>query len=434
MAMEIAAKAFFVMFLVLINGFFVAAEFALVKVRRARLEASAADGSQLARMALHVTHNLDSYLSGCQLGITLASLGLGWIGEPLVAKTLEPLFEHLGVAEQHMHVISFVIAFSIITFLHISIGEQVPKMMAIVKDQSVAQYCAPPLILFYKIFKPFIWVLNTSSNIMLRAIGINTSEAHDEMTEEEVRLLLAEAASGGHLSDTEQVMMENILDLEDKIVRPYIVPRNQIVFLDSTRPVTENLQIAADSGHSRLPLCDGDLDHIHGIVHTKDLFAALATNQSPDRLADLARPVMFVPESTRLDRLLQRFQRDHGHLALVVSEYGDISGMITLENVLEQVVGPIQDEFDNEQPLLRKVGGGFIADGACRLSELAEKAGLDVPPDTEVDTIGGLLMELLGHLPTVNETVDCGEHRLTALAVETTRVISVRIDLIAIKG
>lgn len=434
MALEIAAKIFFVMVLVLINGFFVAAEFALVKVRRARLEASAADGSKLARMALHVTHNLDSYLSGCQLGITLASLGLGWIGEPLVAKTLEPLFEHLGVAEQHMHVISFIIAFSGITFLHISIGEQVPKMMAIVKDQPVAQYCAPPLILFYKIFKPVIWVLNTSSNIMLRAIGINASETHSEMTEEEVRMLLTEAASGGHLTNAEQVMMENVLDLEDKIVRPYVVPRNQIIFLDNTRPVAENLQIAADSGHSRLPLCNGDLDHIHGILHTKDLFAALATNQSPDRLAGLARPVMFVPESARLDHLLQKFQRDHEHLALVVSEYGDICGMITLENVLEQVVGPIQDEFDNEQPLLRKAGDGFIADGTCLLSELAEKTGLDVPPETEVDTIGGLLMELLGHLPTVNETVDCGGHQLTTLAVETTRVISVRIDLIAIKG
>ncbi|HEX9665961.1 MAG TPA: hemolysin family protein [Thermodesulfobacteriota bacterium] len=421
-------KIFLVFLLVAANGFFVAAEFALVKLRIQEIKILARKGSKTAKLVEKIVANLDAYLSACQLGITLASLGLGWVGEPLVARSIEPAFNSLGIPEDRVHLVAFPIAFIIITLLHITLGEQVPKILAIKKYKRTALTISMPLAIFYKIFKPFIWVLNTISNLMLRVIGIQITSEHGEVhTEDEVRAILLESAAVGHLTLGERLIMENVLDLENKIARRYMLPRDQIIYLDKNDTMEEKLRIASESGHTRLPLCDGDLDHIIGIVHVKDIFQTLARKQELKALVDVARKPTFLPETFALDALLREFQKKHTALAILVDEYGVVSGMITLENVLEELVGPIQDEFDSEAPSIMKIGAdSFEVDAACTVDEIEKKLEIELS-DSNADTIGGVLIEMLGHIPTVNESAVLGEHEVTVLEADPTRVRRVRI-------
>jgi CBS domain containing-hemolysin-like protein len=421
-------KIFLVLSLVSANGFFVAAEFALVKLRIQEIKILARKGSKTAELVEAIVRDLDAYLSACQLGITLASLGLGWVGEPLVAKTIEPLFNTLGIPEENVHYVALPIAFIIITLLHITAGEQVPKILAIKKHRPTAFVISMPLVIFYKIFKPFIWVLNEISNLMLRAIGIQIASEHGEVhTEDEVRAILLESAAVGHLTPGERLIMENVLDLENKIARRYMLPRNQIVYLDKNDTMEEKLRIASESGHTRLPLCDGDLDHIIGIVHVKDIFQALASGEELKALVDVARKPTFLPETATLDALLREFQKKHTALAILVDEYGVVSGMITIENVIEELVGPIQDEFDSEAQSIMKIGAdSYEVDATCTVDEIEKKLEIELS-DSDADTIGGVLMEMLGHIPTVNENAILGEHEVTVLEADPTRVRRVRI-------
>jgi CBS domain containing-hemolysin-like protein len=417
-----------VLSLVAANGFFVAAEFALVKLRIQEIKILARKGSKTAKLVERIVRDLDAYLSACQLGITLASLGLGWVGEPVVAKMIEPIFNTLGIPEENVHFVALPIAFVIITLLHITAGEQVPKIFAIKKHRPTAYVIAMPLVIFYKIFKPFIWILNTISNLMLRVIGIQIASEHGEVhTEDEVRAILLESAAVGHLTPGERLIMENVLDLENKIARRYMLPRNQIVYLDKNDTMEEKLRIASESGHTRLPLCDGDLDHILGIVHVKDIFQALARGEELKALVDLARKPTFLPETVTLDALLREFQKKHTALAILVDEYGVVSGMITLENVLEELVGPIQDEFDSEAPSIKKVGADtFEVDAACTVDEIEKKLEIELS-DSNADTIGGVLIEKLGHIPTVSENTVLADHEVTVLEADQKRIRRVLI-------
>ncbi|HEX9830888.1 MAG TPA: hemolysin family protein [Thermodesulfobacteriota bacterium] len=421
-------KLLFVLFLVLANGFFVAAEFALVKLRVQEIKLLARQGSKTAALVEQIVTNLDAYLSACQLGITLASLGLGWVGEPLVARTIEPAFNILGIPEDRVHFVAFPLAFIIITLLHITVGEQVPKILAIKKHKATALVISMPLAIFYKIFKPFIWVLNTLSNWMLRLIGIQIDSEHGEVhTEDEVRAILLESAAVGHLTLSERLIMENVLDLENKIARRYMLPRNQIVYLDINDSLEENLHIASESEYTRLPLCDGDLDHVIGIVHVKDIFKALANKEDIKSLVDIARKPTFLPETVILDVLLREFQKKHTALALLVDEHGVVSGMITLEDVLEELVGPIQDEFDSETPTIVKKGTDtFEVDAASTIDEIEKKLGIELS-DSDADTIGGVLIERFGYIPTANENITLGQHEITILEAEPTRIRRVLI-------
>lgn len=421
-------KILLVLSLVAANGFFVAAEFALVKLRIQEIKILARKGSKTAKLVEAIVRDLDAYLSACQLGITLASLGLGWVGEPVVAKMIEPVFNTLGIPEENVHFVALPIAFIIITLLHITAGEQVPKILAIKKHRPTAYVISMPLVIFYKTFKPFIWILNTISNLMLRVIGIQIRSEHgEEHTEDEVRAILLESAAVGHLTPGERLIMENVLDLENKVARRYMVPRNQIVYLDKNDTMEEKLRIASESGHTRLPLCDGDLDHIFGIVHVKDIFQALARGEELKALVDVARKPTFLPETATLDALLLEFQKKHTALAILVDEYGVVSGMITIENVIEELVGPIQDEFDSEAPSIMKIGAdSYEVDAACTVDEIEKKLEIELS-DSNADTIGGVLMEMLGHIPTVSENAILGEHEVTVLEADPTRVRRVRI-------
>ena len=263
-----------VLCLVAANGFFVAAEFALVKVRLGEVRVQARKGRKGAKTVESILGHLDGYLSACQLGITLASLGLGWVGEPMIARALEPLMDWIGVSHDKAHFFAFPIAFATITFLHITIGEQVPKMYAIQRYNSTAMVCGFPLVIFYRIFKPFIWVLNASSNVMLRMLGIEAGGHGEAHTRDELRLVLLESSAGGHVSPRERKFMENVLGLDEKSARAFMLPRNQIEFLDAGNSIDSSIKQAAESGHSRLPICEGDLDHLIGILHVKDVFRA----------------------------------------------------------------------------------------------------------------------------------------------------------------
>lgn len=413
-----------VVLLLFANGFFVAAEFALVKVRLSQIEDLARKGSWTAKVTESVLERLDAYLSACQLGITLASLGLGWVGEPVVARLLEPIVVACGLSAERAHYIALPVAFVTISSLHIILGELAPKSLAIRAARPTSLAVSLPLLLFYRTFLPFIWVLNTAANLFLRMCGVRPiQEGVETHTADELRLILAESAAGGELSRRERLMMENVLDLEDKVVRQVMVPRRDIVYLNTRKSITDNLELISDSRHTRFPLCDGELDRVVGMVHTKDVLIAQMDGEPITSLGRMARRIPFLAETMRLDVVLREFQKTRTHVAMVVDEFGSISGMITFENVLEEIIGPIQDEFDRELPqIIKRSAGRFHIDGLCPVSDLADELGVTLPEDLEAETTGGMVVELLGHLPDAGEKVKVGRFEFRVLDAEPTRV------------
>lgn len=424
-------KMALVLILVIANGFFVAAEFALVKIRLQEIRILAREGSRAARLVESIMENLSAYLSACQLGITLASLGLGWIGEPLVARSIEPVFEVLNIPQDKVHLVAFPLAFFFITFLHITIGEQVPKILAIKKYRPTAYAVSLPLIVFYTIFKPFIWFLNTVSNFMLSAIGIQADSDHGEViTEDELRSILIESTELGHLTQRKQLIMENVLDLENKIARNYMVPRNEIVYLDKNDKLEQQLNVASDSGHTRFPICDGQLDNVEGIIHVKDIFQAYAKKQNITDISLVARKPTFLLETITLEKLFRELQNNNMVMAMLVDEYGVVSGMITIENIIEQLVGPIQDEFDQETPgIIKKGENSFEVDAACTIHEIQKKLDITFTGTTS-ETVGGAVTEAFEHIPEINEKIVIGDYEFTVLESDTMKVKRVLINKI----
>ncbi|MDH3298540.1 MAG: hemolysin family protein, partial [Gemmatimonadota bacterium] len=382
------------------------------------------------RLANRMLERLDVYLSACQLGITLASLGLGWVGEPVVAKMLEPAFQLFGLPQEKVHFAAFPVAFFIITYLHLTVGEQAPKIGAIQRPRTTTLFIAYPLAVFYRVFRPFIFLINVSSNAMLRAVGLKSVSEHDQaITEDEVRVILTESAAMGHLGAGERRMLENVLDLEDKIARRHMVRRSEVLYLDRHDPMKTKLEIASQSGHTRFPLCEGGLDHVVGIVHIKDVFKAMSRGDELTSLVQLAREPLFLPETVHLDALLKEFQRSKNHMAVLVDEYGSASGIITIENVLEEMVGPIEDEFDAEVPLIVKKGEGrFEVEAACPIDEFTKKCDVTLPAGSVADSVGGLLIETLARIPRTGEKVRLGNYEVTVLDSEATRVVRVLIE------
>jgi CBS domain containing-hemolysin-like protein len=419
----VLAKLGAIALLVFLNGFFVAAEFALVKVRGSQLEALSAEGNMGAGIARQVMTNLDAYLSACQLGITLASLGLGWIGEPFLARMLQPLFALASIQSPAIiRATSFALAFSIITFLHIVLGEQAPKILAIRKALATSIVISPPLRLFYIVFKPAIWFLNASSNWVLKHLLRLEPAAHGEgsHSEEELRLILDQSERTDEVSSLGRDLLINALDLRRRVVRDIMTPRGEVVFLDIDVSFEENVKKALESRHTRFPLCRGHLDNTIGLIHIKELVPMMRDPQ-PDLLR-IKRELIPVPEMMSLEKLLNLFLTKHAHLAIVVDEYGGTVGMVTLENVLEEIVGDIQDEFDTEKAEFRKINENeFSVDGAVGLYELQDLAGLELE-SADVSTIGGYVTHLLGHLPKQGEQVQIGDYLVTISETDGRRV------------
>src|SRR5947209_1894575 len=421
--MVILGKLAAIAALVALNAFFVACEFSVVKVRTTQLDALLEEGNLRAVFAKHIRGHLDAYLSATQLGITLASLGLGWIGEQFLARLLEPAFV---LANIHSHTlvstISITLAFLGITFLHIVFGELAPKYIAIGNPLSVSLALARPLGAFYILFKPAIWVLNKSSNFFLQKLLRIKPVAGSELahSEEELRLILDESEKSDEVSELGRDLLVNALDLRQRVVRDIMTPRGEVVFLDLEESFEVNVKRAIESRHTRFPLCRGHLDNAVGLIHIKELMPMMR-DPHPE-LMRIKREMIPVPEMMSLEKLLNLFLTKHAHLALVVDEYGGTVGMVTLENVLEEIVGDIQDEFDTEKAEFRKINENeFTVAGSLGLYELRDLAGLELE-SADVSTIGGYVTHLLGHLPKQGEQVRIGDYLVTISQTDGRRV------------
>jgi CBS domain containing-hemolysin-like protein len=409
--------------LVFLNGFFVACEFAIIKVRDSQLDALVDEGNRRAGFIKHVRGHLDTYLSATQLGVTLASLALGWIGEQFLEKMIEPIFVMVGVYSHALVTsISVAIAFFSITFLHIVFGELAPKYIAITKPLPTALRLVQPLRAFYILFRPVIWLLHKSSNLILQDLlrmqpVSGTELAHSE---EELRLILDQSERSEEVSSLGHDLLVNALDLRERVVRDIMTPRGEVVYLDLEEDFETNLKKVIESRHTRFPLCRGHLDNTIGLIHVKELLPILR-DPSPD-LMGIRRELIPIPEMMSLEKLLNLFLSKHAHVAIVVDEYGGTVGMVTLENVLEELVGDIQDEFDTDKEEFRKINENeFSVDGALGLYELRDAVGLEVE-SADVSTIGGYVTHLLGHLPKQGEQVQIDGYLVTVSQSDSRRV------------
>ncbi|MFQ5652673.1 MAG: hemolysin family protein [bacterium] len=424
-------QVFVIFLLVFLNGFFVAAEFAFVKVRASQLERRANEGGLAAKTAKRIRNNLDVYLSACQVGITFASLALGWIGEPFIARGLEPLFLKMGIESLTVvHSFAFAVAFAIITYLHIVLGEMAPKSLSIRQAEKTAIWVAIPLDIFYKVFKPFIAVLNHSALVIIRLVGISPeTDSEMALSGEELKLIFAHSEKSGHLTDREVEIMENVLALHDKTAKQIMIPRTAVVYLSTTNTFSENLQITQENQHTRYPLCNGDLDHVIGMVHIKDVLAATARGEKGLRMSKLKRDVIFYPETISLDALFREFQRTKLHMAVVIDEYGGTTGIVTLEDVLEELVGEIYDEFDQPVALVRQVGRKeYLIDGLCPVKMCEEKLGIKFP-EFDVETIGGVVFSLAGHIPKPGHKLQFENGLFIIDSIDRQRIARVRLIL-----
>lgn len=420
-----------VVFLVLLNGFFVAAEFAIVKIRDTQLEPLVAQGHRRARVARGIVHNLDAALSATQLGITLASLGLGWVGKPVFASVLAPVISYFNVGPAQADWMAFMVGFTIITFLHIVAGELAPKSLAIQKPLPTSLWVALPLQWFYNVFFPVIWLLNHAAFWLLRRCGLEpVSEAELAHSEEEIRLILAQSRRFARGPTLGQDIALNAFALRQRAVREIMRPRHEIIALDADASMAECLAVAEQTRYSRFPLCEkGDLDQTLGVVHSKDIVAFRSRAKVGRDLTSVARKILFVPETAPLEKLLGLFLERKLHLALVVDEYGSTVGLATLENVLEELVGPIEDEFDQEEPLIRRVNDVvWELNGSLPVFKLAQLIRVPLEHPSHASTVSGLMMQHLGRFPQVGDVLALDGWELRVLEIAGTRVTRIQLQ------
>ncbi|MCY7483922.1 hemolysin family protein [Paenibacillus alvei] len=391
----------FVLLLVFLNGFFVAAEFAMVKVRGSRLDTLVQEGNAKAKLTRHVTEHLDAYLSACQLGITLASLGLGWIGEKTVAQLLYKPLTALGAGTAVITSISTAIAFIFITVLHIVLGELAPKTLAIRKSERVALWTAGPLSLFYKVMYPFIWLLNGTANLVLKLFGIEPASEHESAhTEEEIRILVKESHKSGYIDNTELALVDNIFDFTETHAREIMIPRTDMICLYVQDSFEVNKTKVLTEMHTRYPVCDNDKDNIIGFIHIRDIVKA---PENLDSIRSIVRPMLSVPESMSISALLKLMQKNKVQIALLIDEFGGTAGLVTLEDIMEEIVGEIQDEFDEERPQIEKKNEtNFSIDGRLLIEEVNAYFGTEISSE-DYDTIGGWMYAMVEVPPRVGQ-------------------------------
>lgn len=413
--------------LVGINGVFVAAEFAMVKVRKTRLAELSENGSGKARTALDVTGKLDAYLSACQLGITLASLGLGWLGEPAIAKLIEPLFAGLGVKSAlYAHTAAVVIAFLIITFLHIVLGELVPKSLAIQKAETMALATAGFIKGFYWFFYPVIWTLNGVANLILKIFRVQPANESDlSHSEEELRMLVDASQKHGYLDKMEGKLLDNVFEFSDRIASEVMIPRQDMVCIFLQDSFEEILEIVKSHGHSRYVLCDDDKDNVLGLVHLRDIIRLQEQTGQKD-ISQIKRDILAVPESMPISHLVQRMRSERTHMAIIVDEFGGSAGLVTLEDMLEELVGEIYDEFDPEELTIQQLGENeYMLNGRTLLEEVSEMLGVELEEET-VSTIGGYVFSRLGRKPAKGDAVYYDGYCFEVVEVLGFRITKVR--------
>jgi len=417
------------LFLVLLNGFFVAAEFAFVRVRSTSVEQLAAEGRTGSKALEGVMDKLDDYLAVTQLGITIASLGLGWVGEPAVASLLEPVIGSV-VPEGLLHLVAFALGFGIITFLHVVFGELAPKTIAIAEAERLSLFVAPPMTMFYYLFYPGIVVFNGTANAFTSLIGIPpASETDETLGEREIRRILSRSGREGHVDMAEVEMIERIFELDDKIVREIMVPRPDVVTIQKTATLPEFKDMVLESGHTRYPVVEKDEDQIVGLIDVKDVIQVSEAEQSTVRAGDLARDMLVVPESTAINDLLLQFRTERQQVAAVIDEWGAFEGLVTVEDAVEAIVGDIRDDFDvdEETPAIRaREDGSYEVDGGVPLAEINET--LDVAFESEsYETIGGVVIDELGQAPDTGDTVAIGGYDFAVTGVDGNRISTLEV-------
>jgi CBS domain containing-hemolysin-like protein len=413
--------------LVLVNAFFVAAEFAMVRVRPTRVQELVEEGHWQARILATLQRRLDAFLSATQLGITLTSLGLGWIGEPAFAHLLAGVFAALGIESPRViQNTSIAVAFAVITFLHIVIGELVPKTYAIRFTERVALWVAVPMRLFQLVFAPALWLLHRAARSTLALLGV-TADTSGELahSEEELRMVLAESHRLGVLSGTKRQLLENVIDYTERTARHVMVPRADIAYLSLAQPLEENLAVVTQAAATRFPLCSTDIDHVIGMIHVKDLFIRRDQIRASEDLAAIKREILFVPETRPLDLLQRDFQQRRTHMAIVVDEYGGTSGLVTLEDVIEELIGEIQDEFDREPPSVQETPEGVVFDGLTLIDDVADRLGVKLPETSDVSTLGGFVTAQIGRMPRPGDKISVDGYELKVVEIKGRRVTKV---------
>ncbi len=414
--------------LVFFNGFFVAAEFAMVKVRASQLELLVRSGSFFARFAQVINSNLNGFLSATQLAITLTSLGLGWFGERIAAGTAILISRNmqLDLSDAMVHTIALPLSFSFITFLHIVFGELIPKAVAIRRTETAVLTAAIPLRVFEFVFRPAIWILSRFADMVLALIGIDPSQEHELHSPEEIRFLLEESRESGALADDEHELIENVFDFKETEVRQIMVPRPKIAAIDAAMPSAKIIDKVIDEGYSRLPVYSGTIDNIIGAVFSKDLLA-LVSYSSVVILQDVMHPAIFVQEHEKISNLLRRMKKERFHLAVVLDEFGGTAGVVTLEDVIEEIVGEIQDEHDDETQPVEERSSEFFVNAATAISDLNEHLPYALLESEEYDTLGGLLNSIAGHIPQAGEEFRIPGYQ--AIVVEATKRTVVKVRL-----
>lgn len=418
------------LFLVLLNGFFVLSEFAIVKIRRSRLEELVKREVPSAKLALKITGKLDSYLSATQLGITLSSLGLGWIGEPAVARLLEVPFKYfIGENPVLLHSVSFVIAFSFITLLHVVVGEIVPKSIAIAKAEKSVLLVARPLHWFWIVFYPVIKIFDFIAAMILHTINIKPASEGEESahSEEELKIIVGESLKGGYLDTIENEIIQNAVSFSDTMAKEIMTPRKDMICLYDDNSYEENMQIVTTTKHTRYPYCKEGKDNIIGMVHLRDLLETMLSENPSRELEKLVREMIIVPESASISNILLQMNRRQIHTALVVDEYGGTAGLLTMEDILEEVIGDISDEHDKKSEDYHKIDENtYSFDGMLDLERVADVLGISFEEDTEQVTIGGYVFNLLERMPVVGDVISDEFCEYEVLATEGARIVRIK--------
>lgn len=427
-------EIFWTFFLVFANGFFVAAEFAIVKVRASQIEIKIKTGSQVAQVAKHITTHLDGYLAATQLGITLSSLALGWVGEAVMTDIVGSAFSWFNVelAEGVAKNLGHVLAFTIITVLHIVFGELAPKSIAIQRPVGTTMGIALPLRFFYLVFRPIIWVLNGFANLLLRLMGFQVNVGESHHSSEELQYLLDQGRESGALDMAEHELIKNVFDFNERIVKNIMVPRTKISAIEMECPGKDVIERITKEGYSRIPIYDDNIDQIIGIVHTKDILPILA-NGKELVLRNIIRKPYFIPETKKINDLMTEFQQRRIQIAIVLDEFGGTAGMVTLEDIVEELVGEIQDEYDEETPIVEKISDTeYMVDASANVHDVNEFLPKELPESSDYDTISGLVSDLFDKIPDVGEHTEFHGYNFIIMKKTQQNIEFVKLELVPV--
>jgi len=424
-----------VVLLVLANAFFVSAEFSLVSVRRARIAELVSQGNQGARWVQRAIDNPDQVIAATQLGITLSSLGLGWIGEPALAHLIKPIVDLFPKTVQSgiSHSISAGIAFAVITFLHVVVGELAPKSIALQYSEKTSLAVAQPTMITEWILKPFIWLLNGAGNSILRLIGVKPASGSLLVhSVEELKKLVSASAQSGVFDGDEGNMLQSIFDLSGLLVRQVMIPRTEIIAVEAQTPLNQLIELVTQTSYTKFPVYEDNLDQVLGVVHVRDIIKAMQEPESQNCTArSLAREPIYVPETVSVNLLLQNFRAERQHIAIVLDEYGGTAGLVTLEDLLEEIVGEVSDPFDEITPEIQVLpDGSSLIDGLALIEEVNEQLNLDLQ-DPDYDTIAGYVLGRLGHIPRLHEVIEEDGVRIRVEDLDGMRIARVSLKRLA---